>query len=123
MVYVYSKKDFTLRDFIKLSEVFNKDAKILNSCMTTNYTKMKLEKNDITDFELITGFYPEFDIIADFNFGPIDVNKALTVEYLLNLIQSKNIDLNRHIERDVDDGYVFQEYDNIVFNNYFIILC
>ena len=113
---IWSKQDFTLSELFDVVVNCESNTKILNSCFTPEYTKQQLELNNISDFEPVDEFYLESsEVITAVSWK----NGSITIEELTN----RNFPLYCTIERDVEDGYVYSNYDNIVFNENYIILC
>ena len=113
---IWSKKDFTLGELFDVVINCESNTKILNSCFTPEFTKNHLELNIISHFEPIDEFY-------------LDSYKTLTVSVWKNGnitigdLEERLFPLDCTIERDVDDGYVYSNYENIVFNENYIVLC
>ena len=118
---IWSKKDFTLKDLIDVTINCENDTKLLNSNFTPEYTKQLLEEYNTAHFEIIDEFYLESSktlTAVSFNDDTGETN-CITIEELTN----KYFPLDSTIERDVDDGYVYSNYENIVFNKNYIVLC
>lgn len=114
---IFTKEDFTLKDLIDITRNCSLDAIILNSSWYPNYTAENIE--DIDKFEPILDFYGEYSTItAHFDFNG-ESSKAITLEQLID----KGLPMTSTIERDVEDGYVYSNYDNIVYTEKIIVLC
>ena len=113
---IWSKQDFTLGELFEVVINCENNTKILNSCFTPEYTKQQLELNNISDFEPVDEFYLESSKTLT---AVSWKNGNVTIEDL----KLKSFLLDCTIERDVEDGYVYSNYDNIVFNENYIVLC
>lgn len=114
---IFTKENFTLKDLIDITRNCSLDAVILNSCMYPDYTAENIE--DVQKFEPILDFYGEYSTItAHYNFNTHS-SKAVTLKQLIE----KGLPMTSTIEHDVDDGYVYSNYDNIVYTEKIIILC
>lgn len=118
---IWSKQDFTLGELFEVVVNCENNTKILNSCFTPEYTKQLLDKYDTGHFEPIDEFYLEGSktLTAVYFNSDISDSNCLTIEELTD----RNFPLDCTIERDVEDGYVYSNYDNIVFNKNYIVLC
>ena len=111
---------FTVEDLKKLfSDSKLKSAKIYNSCMYEDYTIEKLKKSEIKEFEPIDGIYVEYGLVATYNF--CRETEPFTVEKLLESLPNDNPDLV--LERDIEDGYRYADYEVILITNEYVVFC
>ena len=120
----FVKKDFTVEDFLQAVSICNEDAVIFNAFLNIEYIKNILNKNEqnlYTIFEPIVGFYNKnSNIFVEYSFFNI---KTKTLKDFKEFIQKENIDLSIPLNRDVEEGFIFSNYYNIVFNENIIVLC
>lgn len=110
-------KEFTLKELLEFTSKSCGDIKVFNSCMTLDYSiSVCLKDNPNDDFESIS------DVIRDGNklmalydfsnkYNPIDINGLRLIPYL-----------DMKIERDVEDNYVFENYDKAILTDKILVL-
>ena len=118
---IYTKENFTVADLLEVTKDCNENAYILNSNYTLDSTQKQLEQGAF-NFEAILDLYDEgYEVIVNFSWGD-DYMASRTLRYFREFsagLKNKDIPLNR----DVEDGYKFANYDNIVYNENYIVLC
>ena len=118
----FNKKDFTVNDFLEQVKDCNEDAIIVNACMYPNYVEELLDKGEYY-FETIRGFYNEgYEVIIDYSFSS-EINEGKTLKEFIQFLETEKVNKEVCLNRDVEDGFVYSNYDDIVFNKEFIVLC
>ncbi len=113
--------NFTVGDLLELVKDCNDDAVFYNSCMNSPYTLEHINDDTNNIFEPILAFQNEdTHLIAEYNFTMKD--KCVTLGEFKKFVTDLNINLNISIERDLDDGYVFENYGGILATKDRIIL-
>lgn len=114
------KQNFTLGELLEITKDCNPNARLLNSCFYPETTLIYLEENNISYFDKITDFHLCYMTITATN----DLFSQLEeLPFTLNKLKELNFDLDCFIDRDVEDGFIYHNYNNIVFNKDYIILC
>ncbi len=120
MVKVITKEEgFSLNDIrLLFDETFN-DHILLSSCFTDEYTKTLLETNKEDQLEFVTGVYDDSGTIFHNEMKrKVEDHQKLTVKYLKDF-ETNSPDTK--IERDIEDGFVYDYYRTITYNNKFIV--
>lgn len=113
---IWSKKDFTLGELFDVVINCESDTKIFNSDLTPEDTKFWLDKYGVRHFDSITDFHNIQNITLT-----ADTYKGNTIS--IGELEERLFPLDCTIERDIEDGYVYSNYENIVFNENYIVLC
>lgn len=116
---ILEKKDFTLSDLIDFTKDANYDIPIYESCFTKEYTIKQI--NAVALFEGIYAMYNEkHEIIslADFD----NKNQALDIEYLRHFAKNNKDALVLSINRDIEDGYVYSNFDIAILTDKKLVL-
>lgn len=118
MVYNFIIQDFTVTQLLRYLENTGipRTAKLYNSCYHEKHTVSLLDRGIIDDFEPI--FYmdeEDYGVTAVSEIG--DKSEPLTVEDLYGINQKAHT-----ITRDIEDGYVYSNYDTIVCNKEYVVL-
>ena len=115
-----SSVGFTVEDLQKIfADPKLKSAKVYNSCMYADYTQEQLEKSIVKDFEPIDGIFVEYGIIASYDLT--GKSEPFTIEKLLEKLPDEHPDMI--IERDVEDGYRYEDYDVILISEDYVVFC
>ncbi len=115
-----SSVGFTVEDLQKIfADPKFESAKVYNSCMYADYTQEQLEKSIVKDFEPIDGIYVDSGIIATYNFE--GKSEPFTIEKLLEKLPEEYPDMI--IERDVEDGYRYENYEVILISEDYVVFC
>lgn len=118
MVYNFTIQDFTVTQLLRYLENTGipRTAKLYNSCSHDTHTVELLKRGEIINFEPICGLYEEdYTVTAVYDFE--GKQPTLTVEDLYTIT-------NKYlcIERDIEYGYVYSNYDTIVCNKEHVVL-
>lgn len=115
-VYHFTMQDFTVTQLLKYlkSNKVPDTAKLYNSCYYLAHTSELLEQGRIGELDSI--------FLLDHNtntavFDFVSKREPLTVKDLTDLPIKE-----APLQRDVEDGYVYSNYDNITHNNEFVVL-
>lgn len=117
MVYNITIYDFTVNQLLKYLENTGipKTAKLYNFCGYDKHAVEILERGEISAFEPIFLLDEDNGITTVHDFEGKE--EPLTVEDMYSIC-----DKSYFIERDVEDGYVYQSYDSIVCNKEYVVL-
>lgn len=121
---IFSKKSFTLEDFVEFTKNCNTNAIIYNSTYDVETSKKNLEDDMLHSFEKIIGIDKDDEIIAYFNYKIEPEFDGYSLRDFYNFYNNVTFTKkNKTISRDVDDGYVYDDYNNIICSDSVIILC
>jgi len=117
----FTSEKLTIGEFLNKVSECSDDAILLESCFNVDYTKKLFEK-DIDNFEPIVGFYDEvYEVMFVSEFSR-NHKKAKTLKEFKEFIERGNIDINFQINRDVEDSYRYEYFENIIYSKDVIIL-
>lgn len=117
---IYTKEDFTLGELIEETEDLSDSVLVLNSCYYSDYT---CENIDEDDFEQILDFYNEgYITMVGYVFNGV-LDETMTLGEVRQYAKDNPDMLIKPIERDIEDGYTYSNYDHIVFNDKRVVLC
>lgn len=97
----------SVNDILEVVKICDLDYRIYNSNMTIEYS----EKCEKRDFEPIVNIY-ESDNNVEYSWN--DVEAISNFEFIDKLKLCNNIN---GLNRDIEDGYVYSDYDNIIIRN------
>lgn len=119
MVYLLENVDLTVDYLLSIVKDLDNDVPLYNSCFYSKHTEELLSTGRIEQFEPITGIYDEGGLFtADFDMQR--KKEPIKLKELRNISEHKK---EYRIERDIDDGYVYDFYENIVYYKGAIVLC
>jgi len=120
-----NKIAFTIADFLDATANCADDAQLYDASMTPEYVIKSLAENKLSHFDPIEDFYePGVTIIAYSTYVVEHQRQPITLREFKDWFASNpTVTLSSTIKRDIEDGYVFSEYDNIIYTKNTIILC
>jgi len=120
---IFNKQDFTVNDLLEETADLDENVLILNSNYTPEATEDFLNKEKTNSFQPIVGMYDDktSDISCIFDWdSPVIGAKALWwFRDFAEKLENKEIPLSR----DIEDNMKFANYENIVYNEKYIVLC
>lgn len=121
---IFNKQDFTVNDLLEETAELDGSVLICNSNLFPEPTLKSLEIEDYGSFEAITSVFDDGtdSIFCHFSWGD-DIEASISLEYLRNFAEKSEKIKEMFLSRDVEDGFVFANYENIVYNEKYIVLC
>jgi len=119
MIYLLEDVNLTVDYLLSITKHLDDNVPVYNSCFYAKYTEELLEMGKIEQFEPILFIDIDGDVLtAVYNFENNGV--PITLKDIRNIPEYKRHNM---IERDVDDGYVFEYYENLAYYEGAIVLC
>jgi len=120
MFKVITKHDgFSIDDIKSIFDGSFNDHILLSSCFTDEYTIILLKTNKIDQLEYVTGIFDDSGTIFHNEMKhKVEDHQKLTVKDL------KDFKTNHpyiKIERDVEDGFVYDYYKTITYNDKYLV--
>lgn len=116
---ILEKKDFTLGDLLNFTTDAKSEVKIYESCFTKDYTTNQI--NAVALFENIYDLYNEkTEIISISDFQ--NKHSAIDIEFLREFGKKNTDALNLPINRDIEDGYVYSNFDVAILTDNKLVL-
>lgn len=116
-------KEFTLAELGDFCKDAKESVGIYSSCFTMDYTIKLLKEgcNVGVDFEPILSLEEESHVItALYNFEKRE--GEINIKYLRHFYELVGRARDFNIERDVEDGYTFQNYDTAILTDKYLVL-
>lgn len=119
-----TKKINDIFQTIEFLKTCNQDSLLLNSCFNEKGTIIYVLEDSIHNFEFITGIYLEHsDVIADFSFDSKYnlKEKCISVKEFLDKVKDFKFTTYSELIRDVEDGFKFSGYGNVLSTDEYVI--
>lgn len=122
MELIHSTEGFTLAQLTSFASAFGPEAGWFNSNMSQDYTISMLQHNSFSFLEVITGIDPDqygTTARAYVPYHSIEEGQPINLNYVL---ENRSLLPEMVLERDIEDGFVFSVYQNVIIHENHLVL-